>query len=602
MNDMANATGLGSGDIDNHVAYGFVFLDSPREQKITMFAGSDDAVKIWLNGDLVHNNPVNRSAGDFQDQFPVTLKEGKNFLLVAVYEAGGGWSGFFGFAPDAEYTVLSPGTRFSLSTAATQVKVGDRFTVQLKTENISDLAGWQSDIIFDPAVLKVNNVSEGSFLKQGGGRTHFLKGTIDNTEGRITDIGAARISEGGASGEGTLLSVTFTAKANGESRLSMLKFQAGSNLGETISSRPSDIIITVGDPAVSDVGDDIFSLSTEVTLVRSGDTFTLRLSANDVTDLAGWQTDIAFDSDVLEAVEVSEGDFLKVEGGDTFFLQGTIDNTVGEITKLSSARFGSSVSGTGTLLLVKFAAKAIGETRVTFSNFFAGSSSGAELPSEVPEIVITVEAGAFLASDVNQDGQVNVQDLILVAQHLGGDAASNPQSDVNDDGVINVLDLIVVAQHLGESTAAAPSPIVAIDNLELDPMRIQAWIAQAELENDGSLAFQQGIANLQRLLASLLPKNTALLPNYPNPFNPETWIPYHLAEPADVTLHIYAADGVLVRTLVLGYQGAGIYESRARAAYWDGKNEVGEPVASGVYFYRLTAGDFTATRRMLIVK
>ena len=131
---------------------------------------------------------------------------------------------------------------------------------------------------------------------------------------------------------------------------------------------------------------------------------------------------------------------------------------------------------------------------------------------------------------------------------------------------------------------------------------IQAWIAQAELENDGSLAFQQGIANLQRLLASLLPENTALLPNYPNPFNPETWIPYHLAEPADVTLHIYAADGVLVRTLVLGYQGAGIYESRARAAYWDGKNEVGEPVASGVYFYRLTAGDFTATRRMLIVK
>ena len=103
-------------------------------------------------------------------------------------------------------------------------------------------------------------------------------------------------------------------------------------------------------------------------------------------------------------------------------------------------------------------------------------------------------------------------------------------------------------------------------------------------------------------LAAVSPNETMLLPNYPNPFNPETWIPYHLSEPADVTLHIYAVNGTLVRTLTLGYQPAGIYQSRSRAVYWDGKNEVGEPVASGVYFYTLTAGDFTATRKMLIQK
>ena len=93
-----------------------------------------------------------------------------------------------------------------------------------------------------------------------------------------------------------------------------------------------------------------------------------------------------------------------------------------------------------------------------------------------------------------------------------------------------------------------------------------------------------------------------LLPNYPNPFNPETWIPYQLAKPADVNIAIYAVDGQLVRTLKLGHQPIGIYESRSRAAYWDGKNELGEPVASGVYFYTLTAGDFSATRKMLIMK
>ena len=103
-------------------------------------------------------------------------------------------------------------------------------------------------------------------------------------------------------------------------------------------------------------------------------------------------------------------------------------------------------------------------------------------------------------------------------------------------------------------------------------------------------------------IVELPPDATVLLPNYPNPFNPETWIPYQLSKPSEVTLHIYSVNGTLVRTLDLGHQSAGIYHSRARAAYWDGKNEAGEPVASGVYFYALTAGEFTATRKMLIRK
>ena len=100
----------------------------------------------------------------------------------------------------------------------------------------------------------------------------------------------------------------------------------------------------------------------------------------------------------------------------------------------------------------------------------------------------------------------------------------------------------------------------------------------------------------------LTPKETTLLPNFPNPFNPETWIPYQLAEPAEVTVSIYAADGRLVRTLDLGHRSVGIYESRSQAAYWNGRNELGEPMASGVYFYTLTADNFTATRKMLILK
>ena len=99
-----------------------------------------------------------------------------------------------------------------------------------------------------------------------------------------------------------------------------------------------------------------------------------------------------------------------------------------------------------------------------------------------------------------------------------------------------------------------------------------------------------------------IPETTALLPNYPNPFNPKTWLPYQLATPTAVRLSIYNVDGRLVRTLDIGHQAADVYRSRQRAVYWDGRNQHGEPVASGVYLYTLAAGELTATRKMLIRK
>ena len=334
-----------------------------------------------------------------------------------------------------------------------------------------------------------------------------------------------------------------------------------------------------------------------------GDTFALNLTARNVIDLAGWQFDISFDPAALEAVEVNEGDFLKTDGGSTFFQEGTIDNTTGKITGLNATRFSEDgATGTGTLLSVVFLAKAEGETQLTLNDFQLGSTTGEPIAAGPHEVVITIE-GQLVTGDVNRDGQVNVLDMILVSRHFGEDASVNPQTDVNRDGIINIQDLIVVAQHLGESTAAAaPSIIAAINNRELTPTMVQAWITQAQVADDGSFSFQQGIATLERLLTLFIPKETALLHNYPNPFNPETWIPYQLAKPAEVTLTIYAANGAIVRTLVLGHQPAGIYQYRSRAAYWDGKNELGESVASGIYFYTLTAGDFNATRKMLIRK
>ncbi|RKU33023.1 hypothetical protein C6496_22885 [Candidatus Poribacteria bacterium] len=137
---------------------------------------------------------------------------------------------------------------------------------------------------------------------------------------------------------------------------------------------------------------------------------------------------------------------------------------------------------------------------------------------------------------------------------------------------------------------------------DLDPAVIQTWIERAQLENDGSIAFREGIAYLQSLLTLLIPEETMLLPNYPNPFNPETWIPYHLANASEVTITIYDVRGMLIRQLNLGHQHAGYYINRGRAAYWNGRNTVGERVASGVYFYQFKTESISLLRKMLILK
>ena len=112
----------------------------------------------------------------------------------------------------------------------------------------------------------------------------------------------------------------------------------------------------------------------------------------------------------------------------------------------------------------------------------------------------------------------------------------------------------------------------------------------------------QGWIQLPSLVAYEIPTETELLANYPNPFNPETWIPYRLAEDADVKLTIYDANGWVVRRIHVGHRIAAVYETRSKAIYWDGRNDVGEPAASGVYFYHLSTGDYSATRKMIILK
>ena len=337
-----------------------------------------------------------------------------------------------------------------------------------------------------------------------------------------------------------------------------------------------------------------------------GDSFKLDVLVEDVANFAGYSLDITFSPRVLQVDSVTEGGFLRGSGG-SFFQEGAIDNDSGRVTGISALSLGTDgVDVTGVLLSVNFEAKATGEASLGLSNVALSTVDGTRIPYQLMTAQIVVKENY----DVNRDGQVSILDLILVAQNVG---KSDPElaADVNADGVVNIFDLLAVAQHLGESgVQEVPSGLVrygAVLNAEM----VQKWIDMAHAADDGSLLFQLGIANLERLLGAMLPDKTALLANYPNPFNPETWIPYHLAHAADVTLTIYDIKGVIVRQFSLGYQPAGYYTNRTEAAYWDGRNNLGESVGSGVYFYQLQVensrsetgtGDYAATRKMVILK
>ena len=262
------------------------------------------------------------------------------------------------------------------------------------------------------------------------------------------------------------------------------------------------------------------------------------------------------------------------------------------------------LGGGGRLSAKTVETDAQGKARVTLTlgraegvNKVKASSEG--IQSWVLFMAVATEAAPQLVADVNGDGVTNLADLALVAQAMGK-PVENPRADVNGDGVVDGEDFALVAAHLGEGEAAAPSQAALRAGLTLE--KVEWALNLLHAEKTGSLAFQRGIAKLEGFLALLVPDETVLLANYPNPFNPETWIPYQLSKPAEVTVTIYAANGAVVRMLDLGHRCAGSYESRGRAAYWDGRNAQGESVASGVYFYTLSAGEFSATRKMVIRK
>ncbi|MFC1713281.1 FlgD immunoglobulin-like domain containing protein [Candidatus Poribacteria bacterium] len=205
-----------------------------------------------------------------------------------------------------------------------------------------------------------------------------------------------------------------------------------------------------------------------------------------------------------------------------------------------------------------------------------------------------------LPADVDGSGVVDTADLVSVALDFGGPPSEGSNTDLNGDGTVDIMDLIIVAVHLGETTVSSAPATLNVPNLDVGTL--EQWLKDAKAVDDGSEKFRQGIAVLERLLNAAIPQQTAVFANYPNPFNPDTWIPYQLRESSRVAITIYDISGKAVRHLDLGQKPVGKYLTKTRAAHWDGRNEVGESVASGIYFALLEAGEYKHTSRLVLIK
>jgi len=170
------------------------------------------------------------------------------------------------------------------------------------------------------------------------------------------------------------------------------------------------------------------------------------------------------------------------------------------------------------------------------------------------------------------------------------------QANTELDGEVRVAFVSAAAKTKFSHSKSQPLFVVEFDVLANSEGKISPLILdQIKLTESLSIKKVNG-------LITVLPGESRLHQNYPNPFNPETWIPYQIATDSPAMISIYNTGGRLIRTITLGNKNAGVYITKDKAAYWDGRDSLGQAVASGVYFYTLQAGKFTATRRMLIVK
>ena len=332
--------------------------------------------------------------------------------------------------------------------------------------------------------------------------------------------------------------------------------------------------------------------------VIKGNTIDVDLVAENMARLGSFKFDISFDPKIMNVMNVRPASFAnwrprpKDISESDLWLPVIIDNDKGKVTLEVSMTRTDGVTGTGLLAAITFEAIGIGESSIDFQNVSLKSILDEIITPELLNAKLAVTE--FNIYDINKDGVVDIFDFM--------EAKPEGKADINGDGVVDILD-IVASMGTGRDLNlwdANGDGIVDIHDFVM-------------IQNDNGInpdANGDGIVDILDIVylmggakgapATILVNELGV--SFPNPTNPEVWIPFKLAESNDVVVRIYSTKGQLVRTLDLGYRNPGNYTTRATAVYWDGKDENGQHVSSGIYFYNIKAGSFTATKKMIVLK
>jgi hypothetical protein len=286
--------------------------------------------------------------------------------------------------------------------------------------------------------------------------------------------------------------------------------------------------------------------------ILGGDFVVVDIVAQSISQLVNFTFTVDFNPEILKPFKIERVSFSawrprpKIINNVDIWKPTIIHEGQGLITIAADSTREGGVSGTGKLATLTFQTVGLGETSIKLQDISFANARGEDISPELSDINIQVLE--FEPWDINGDGIVDIHDFVTAQNSRGAN------TDVNGDGVTDILDMVIAA---GDRSQGSPV---------LEPLA------------------------------------DSLLDNFPNPFNPETWIPYQITKPNEVYINIYNSMGQLVRTLNLGYKTPGRYLTKDTAGYWDGTNESGEPVASGIYYYAIKSGSFSAVRKMIVLE
>ena len=430
-----------------------------------------------------------------------------------------------------------------LSITSAEAAPGTSVTVHISITDATDMAGGDMTVKYDSSMITVDDVRTTDLVSG-------LSPTVnEGITGKIV-IGMASMT-GISSGSGALIDIDLTVNANAQigtqTTLSFEEADIYNELGDVIPISLEDGVVKITEPGIKgDVNRD--------GKVRSNDAIlTLRIATGQMTptDYQQWAADMNGDG--------------RVKSNDVILI-------LRKATGLSTPGIGAVAdSGMPTTVALVEVHSIAGETiavPVKVDNAYGlggGDICIAYDPAVLRAVDVSSQSGILLSCNVIRPG------LVCIAFATPGRLRSRILAEVRFHILTDGASLLKL-----ETVDLYHPNALRMDSRGVDG-RFASW--------------------------AIPPEHSMLLQNFPNPFNPDTWIPYQLKEDGDVTIRILSASGELVRGLSLGHRSAGLYVSQDRASYWDGKNEAGEHVSSGVYFYTIQAGeDFTDTKKMMVAR